>query len=360
MQITEQGPNGITRGMAATPRNAWYVAAGSVEIGDKLLARRILDTPVVLFRTAAGEAVALLDRCPHRLMPLSLGTRIGDEIQCLYHGIQFAASGKCTLIPSQKPIPKVMCVRRFPLVEKGPFAWIWVGDEAAMDPTLIPDPGRVQPHYSQFFNVCLPIKADFLLMLENLMDTSHPTFLHAGYFDDGQLAGAPTTLEVEGNRVRLIRDIGIHVPGPGTTAWFRLDPGKRVHQVTITETYAPSLNVIVYQFTYPDEPQRPMQEFIALAPITPSSQRECYHFVATCTSWPEQGSTQMNDGVAAVIAGDQLALEAIELRRDDLGPEETEVHIRADSASLALRRMIVSMAEKERAVITAQRDRQSA
>jgi phenylpropionate dioxygenase-like ring-hydroxylating dioxygenase large terminal subunit len=349
MQTDNPLPYEITRGMNTAPRNAWYVVAGSEEIGERLLTRRVLDIPVVLYRTAAGEPVALLDRCAHRLMPLSLGNRIGDEIQCLYHGVQYAASGKCTKIPTQKTIPEAMCVKRFELVERAPFVWIWMGDEAKMDPATIPDPGRIKSHYSRIFHFCYPIKSDFLLLHENLMDTSHPTFLHAGYFDDGQLTGAPMKLDAHGNIVRLTRNVGVHVPGRGTTAFFNLDPGKPVHQVTITETHAPALNVIVYQFTYPDQPEREMIEFIALAPITPASERECYHFVASFTSWPQKASKEMNDGVAAIIKGDQLALEAIEMRRDDLKRGEAEVHIMADRASLTLRRLICSMAEKERA-----------
>jgi len=351
MQTTDRAHSRIVRGMNTAPRNAWYVVAGSEEVGEKLLARRVLDTPVVLYRTAAGEPVALLDRCAHRLMPLSLGNRIGDEIQCLYHGIQYAASGKCTKIPTQKAIPEAMRVKRFPLVERSPFVWIWLGDESRMDAARIPDPGRIKPHYSRIFHFCYPIKSDFLLMHENLMDTSHPTFLHAGYFDDGQLAGAPMKLETEGNIVRLTRDVGVHVPGPGTAAFFRLEPGRPVHQTTITETHAPALNVIVYQFRYPDESEREMTEFIALAPITPSGERECYHFVASFTSWPQQGSAEMNEGVAGIIKGDQLALEAIEVRRDGLAHGGAEVHIRADRASLALRQLICDMAEKERAAV---------
>jgi phenylpropionate dioxygenase-like ring-hydroxylating dioxygenase large terminal subunit len=38
---------------------AWQVAAYSHEVDRTLLARRLLDKPVVLYRTAAGHAVAL-------------------------------------------------------------------------------------------------------------------------------------------------------------------------------------------------------------------------------------------------------------------------------------------------------------
>ena len=48
------------------PRDCWYVAATSDEVGSGLLGRKLLDRPVVLYRLASGEAVALEDRCAHR------------------------------------------------------------------------------------------------------------------------------------------------------------------------------------------------------------------------------------------------------------------------------------------------------
>ncbi|CAN5460000.1 hypothetical protein BH10PSE6_BH10PSE6_10110 [soil metagenome] len=54
-------------------RNAWYIAAWADELGQKPLARRICDEPVVLFRDQTGRAAALVDRCCHRAAPLSKG-----------------------------------------------------------------------------------------------------------------------------------------------------------------------------------------------------------------------------------------------------------------------------------------------
>ena len=41
----------------------------------------------------------LTDRCPHRKAPLSSGEVVGNDIQCGYHGIRFAADGTCTHVP---------------------------------------------------------------------------------------------------------------------------------------------------------------------------------------------------------------------------------------------------------------------
>ena len=94
-------------------RNVWYVAAWSREIGDVPISRTICKIPLVLYRAQSGAIVALDNRCPHRYAPLSRGKRIGDEIQCGYHGLRFGPDGADS-IPSRSrtssffaPIPTV-------------------------------------------------------------------------------------------------------------------------------------------------------------------------------------------------------------------------------------------------------------
>lgn len=81
-------------------RNQWYGAIWSQDLGDGPVARRILDKPIVLFRTGDGTVAALDDVCPHRFVPLSLGKVVrGNHIQCAYHGPEFDSSGACTHNP---------------------------------------------------------------------------------------------------------------------------------------------------------------------------------------------------------------------------------------------------------------------
>ena len=63
-------------------KNTWYVAAWDHEVSRQPLARKLLDIPVVLYRTQAGAPVALEDTCPHRFYPLSKGTLKGDALEC--------------------------------------------------------------------------------------------------------------------------------------------------------------------------------------------------------------------------------------------------------------------------------------
>lgn len=118
----------MTVWMATLVRNAWYVAAWSREIDDKLRRFEILGEPVLLYRRTNGTVAALLDRCPHRLLPLSKGKRIGDEVQCGYHGLTFGPDGKCTRVPGQDKIPPSAFVDAYPVEERNNIIWIWIRD----------------------------------------------------------------------------------------------------------------------------------------------------------------------------------------------------------------------------------------
>lgn len=50
-------------------RDYWYVAAWSDEVGRTPLARTVLGEDIMIYRTEAGTAVALENRCAHRRLP---------------------------------------------------------------------------------------------------------------------------------------------------------------------------------------------------------------------------------------------------------------------------------------------------
>jgi phenylpropionate dioxygenase-like ring-hydroxylating dioxygenase large terminal subunit len=134
-------PASLLPGSALSPRNQWYVIAFSRRVGAQPLKRECLGDPIVLFRTDAGDPVALIDRCPHRGVPLSLGKRMGQQIQCGYHGFEYASDGACRRVPTSAAIPRGLRVHAYPLVER--WEWIWMGDPALADAALIPDHSEI-------------------------------------------------------------------------------------------------------------------------------------------------------------------------------------------------------------------------
>src|SRR5262249_7601812 len=154
--------------------NCWYVAAWDHELaGGKLLARTILEKPVLLYRGDSGRVVALDNRCCHRGAKLSNGRREGDDVRCMYHGLKFDPGGKCIQIPGQDNIPKNLGVKSYPVLERDRLVWIWMGQPALADPAKIldfpylRDPAwRGRPDYMHY-------KANYRLIVDNLSDLAH-------------------------------------------------------------------------------------------------------------------------------------------------------------------------------------------
>lgn len=160
-------------------RNAWYVAALAEEITRAPLGRVLLEEPVVLFRNEKGAAIALEDRCSHRNFPLSKGRLIGDELQCGYHGLRFDCEGRCVGVPGQSHAPPNAAIRKYPLLERWGWIWLWMGDSAAPTAEPIDFHWLDDPAWGAKAER-LYIKCDYRLILDNLLDLSHLTFVHPG------------------------------------------------------------------------------------------------------------------------------------------------------------------------------------
>ena len=109
--------------------DCWTPIARSADLGDGPLARVVAGQPIVLFRTAEREPVALLDRCPHRRVKLSIGSRTpAGSLRCAFHGWEFGAEGRCLRIPLvQNPRCEAVRATAFPCVELGGLVWLFTG-----------------------------------------------------------------------------------------------------------------------------------------------------------------------------------------------------------------------------------------
>ena len=172
--------------------SGWYIAAPSSRLAHEPLACRVLEHDVVLFRDRAGVAHALLDRCCHRGVRLSLGIVSGDRLACRYHGWQYDGSGRCVHIPSltRGAAPgRRAAVRVFPCLEQDAYVWVWTAPgEAPPDP-----PPRIEPLEQYLWHQgTVPMHCAATLAIENNLDWCHPVFAHPwehGQYFHNQLAG---------------------------------------------------------------------------------------------------------------------------------------------------------------------------
>ena len=202
--------------MAKSPflLDQWYVCARSPEIRRAPLSRMICGVPLVFYRRLDGGVAALDDRCPHRLYMLSRGHLHGDEIECGYHGIRFGADGHCAHIPAQKEIPAGFAARSYPIVEKSELVFIWMGDTARADPALVPDfPENSGAEWAPARDHLL-IEANWQLIVDNLLDLTHLTFVHKTTLASSGIQENPLVVRVEGDRVIARREMLDVEPAP--------------------------------------------------------------------------------------------------------------------------------------------------
>lgn len=187
-------------------RNQWYVAAWDGEVSTGLLARTICNEPVVLYRKLDGTPVALRDACPHRLLPMSLGIREGDSIRCKYHGLKLGADGSVEEMPlKSERAPASLCTPVYPVAEKHRFVWVWIGEAANADPALIPDLWPCSEPGWVFDGGYYKIGCDYRLLVDNLMDLTHETYVHSDSIGQQELLESPLECHLEGDDVVLTR-----------------------------------------------------------------------------------------------------------------------------------------------------------
>lgn len=114
---SQRNPRSVSLAMAEKGR--WIPACESRGLGRKPLGVILADRRIVLFRDGTGQPRALRDLCPHRGVPLSLGTCRSGRVVCPYHGWEFDGDGVCRLIPSDSgPTPPRPMVEAFQVRER--------------------------------------------------------------------------------------------------------------------------------------------------------------------------------------------------------------------------------------------------
>jgi vanillate O-demethylase monooxygenase subunit len=334
-------------------KNCWQVLAFSRELGATPLARMICEEKIVLFRTASGRAVALADRCPHRLAPLSAGRVIGEEIQCGYHGLCFDAEGQCVRVPGQDSVPQRARVRAYPLVERHTFAWIWLGDATRADPAAIPDLHWVDNPAWAAVTGYHHFGANYQLVNDNLLDLSHESFVHEETIGNESVAESPCHVTLVGNTVRAHRDM-FNIEAP---PFYKRTTGfkGRINRWHTANFTPPGMNIIE-NGSMPagakDKSAALERKVINL--IVPETMTTSHYFWAIVRQFALDDSDLSDyifQGISKTFDQDKAILEA---QQREIGPDPDgasfPVSIRVDAGPIQGRKLLAAMLEREAAL----------
>ena len=247
----------------------WYPLLPLEDIDpQKPTTATVLGIPLVIWKPVSSPTYQVfLDRCPHRLAPLSEG-RIDDKtgnLMCSYHGWEFDTKGECKRVP-QAENPELIaknsqnfCVTVYPSRQENDLLWVWMDAEtpelaAETDLPLSPKIDASKGYV--WSSIVRDLAYDWQTLIENVADPSHVPFAHHGIQGNRDRA-MPIPLDIVRSEMKLIQ---AEVDKPfQTTITFeppcRLEydisfsgGDKRIGLVTYCLPVAPGKSRIVAQF----------------------------------------------------------------------------------------------------------------
>ena len=343
------------------PKEQWYVAAYAAELAaNKPLGRRIFGEEVVLFRDQSGKAVGVSGVCVHRYMPLAGGQVAEGRLVCPYHGYAYAGDGRCVHIPTGgTPSPHAK-LRSYPVVEDGPFVWIWPGTAARAAQAPLPDLSDIGlsgdgDGWRVDIAARLDLAARAPLLVDNLFDLSHIAFIHLESLPGAEsLALLPAVLEADSERFRVKRTIAGFVAANDTVVGQTMPAiaDRPVFVSLHTDLYTPALINSSGPWSYElvgDGAGEPIAKLNFVHIVTPESATSTHYFGVVTRDYRldddalsatliAQTDNVRNEDVAWLAQIEKIAAEK-DARR--------EISTKADEGAIKVRRRLRLLIDAE-------------
>lgn len=313
-------------------KNQWHPVALSSDVQEGPVGVRLLDEDLVLWRNAEGLAQAFVDRCPHRGARLSLGRVNAGNLECPYHGWQFADSGQCVKVPAVPGFtpPPQHCVKTFGVQESYGLIWVQLQAEDMPLPAFEAETDARLRKVS-----CGPydVQASAPRIIENFLDMSHFGFVHEGWLGSRDATEmAPYNVEATATGVKATNCKAVQP----LSNLHSTKPAQVHYTYEVTAPYTALLTKIPEEGTSKDGWRESIGLFIC--PLTPETSRVWFRLaVADFESTDEQLQAFQH----TIFTQDQPVLESQSPKALPLDPR-AELHSAADRMSSAYRRYLKS------------------
>lgn len=343
-------------------RDCWYVAGLSHEFKPGALSgQQIAGRPVVIWRTAEGKVVAFDNRCCHKRFPLSEGRLLDNGLlECGYHGLCYNEQGKCVKIPShpEGPIPEQARIRPFPVIEQDGLVWIWVGNPERASMFRPPrTPEIADPGWESIDSGPMHVPANYLLVIENLLDITHFYPLHDGNIGDYANSLLPIELE-EGEKdgyrfVKTTRRAANYTQPPYFVDWFHYEIVDREHTHCMV---SPALTRVELRIAPPGKLGTGVDRgYVLFHTHTPVDDGN--HVWRWCVNCPvdhmsrgdptKSAAKRIAEMFPEVVAQDRWALERQQRMVDYPDAGYSEVFLKSDKALRRARQVLAQMQHEE-------------
>jgi vanillate monooxygenase len=333
-------------------KNTWYVACTQSELkglGERPLGRTICHEKMAFFHGPDGRVSAVEDFCPHRGAPLSLGKVCDGKLQCGYHGLMMGSDGKAVEMPMQR-VRGFPAIKAFPVVERYGFVWVWPGDPALADPDQIPAFEFFDHPDWAYGGGLYHVKADYRLMIDNLMDLTHETYVHTTSIGQPEVDETPCETRIDGDRVvtqRFMSDI--HAPPFWQMAMKAngLDPQAKVDRWQICRFTPPShvmidVGVALAGHGGFDAPAAVKAYSVVVDFITPETENSHWYHWGMARNFQAHDpalTEQIRTGQGRIFSED---MEMLQRQQDNLSrwPERKLLMLNIDAGGVQSRRVI--------------------
>lgn len=339
------------------PKNTWYVACTPDEIDGKPLGRQICGEKIVFYRGEGGRVAAIADFCPHRGAALSLGYVNEDgNLVCGYHGMVMNGEGRCHSMPGQR-VKAFPGVESYPVEERYGFIWVWPGDAAQADPDLIPDFSWFDDPDWVYAGGMFHIRCNYKLMIDNLMDLTHETYVHANSIGQSEIEESAPESFKDGTTVitqRTMENITAPPFWKDALCFNDLDPEAPVDRWQVSRFTPPSHIMINVGVAHAglggfDAPADKKVSSIVVDFITPETESTIWYFWGMARNFKQNDSAltdTIRAGQSQIFSEDLEVLEA-QQRNLEANPDRQLLKLNIDGGGVLARRMLDRMIASE-------------
>jgi vanillate O-demethylase monooxygenase subunit len=319
----------------------WHPVALSSAVTDKPAGVRLLDVPVVLYRTPEGVRAAR-DVCSHRGGKLSLGSIKDGVLVCGFHGFHYDCAGVCVRIPALpagSPVPGKLRLQTYLCTERYGFVWVclastpraglpeWPAIENGSGTVAVVPPSTWQSSAARH--------------VENFNDICHVPWVHTGTFGGPEEAIAPYDVSISETRLSFQADITEQVryadsSNPDAAPVYR----HAVYSYELTLPFASSVKV------FDPKTGHVYRIYDIASPVSASSTRIFQVVVDESRLTPAEA---LIDFTMRINAEDAPQVEAQSPNQLPLDLRD-EIHIPADRMSIEYRRALARLGLGEQAV----------
>jgi len=283
-------------------------------------------------------------------------------LQCHYHGLRHDSTGQCVKVPGQNTIPPSAQIKGYPVVERYRWLWIWMGDPAHADADKITDFHWLDdPNWGAKASY-LHVKANWQLIVDNLLDLTHLAFVHESTIGNAALVEkADVKVTRTPNNVVVTRWT-IDAPAPPTfvKAGGFTAPVDRWQIIDFAPPACLRLDVGATP-TGTGAPQGHRVGGISmrnLNAITPETEATSHYFWGQAHDW-DVGNTALTDMLLGQITTaflEDVAVFEAQQRNMTMMPNAPQIEINADSGVMQARRILerIYREEQEAAAVAAQ------